>query len=522
MMVLVRSEYGSGNSVAIPTRCVRMTPADVLARIRATTTPAPAPKIEPVVLPVLALDLPSRLPRNLDMVRADASQLLSYTIDQCESDESYEAHVEVAWRNEVRRRESVGVRVLAALTTSEWIPDEEVWGLSCPACDPNSTRAGFRCLVTLDEVRGLCADGCSSAAIAGAITTWVTAHEHRERLAAQNEAASAMAAELSFRNLRKAPSQRWIIPGFIAADGLTLLSGTSGDGKTFLTMYTSVCTALGLPWFDRPVQPVRTLLFLLDGAAPDNRRRFDLLAAGLGVDQDKFDDTLDIHPDGRPFLADDPESMAGLLTRINTLGHRLIIIDNLTNARGQTDENSAAHLSAALKPLAELAHKQGVGILLIHHANARGELRGSSAIRQYADMVFEIKRSNATNTSPVRLTRTKDRYGLSFEELRYRFADRTTPDGEITAIVPAALPAYRPDPDDMAPDDVDPEEEKEPKGPVEIPWSSKFDDLLACLPATSADVYRAVRASRTLTLKIRYQLERQGKIVLKGKEWHKV
>lgn len=481
----------------------------------------PEPAYEPPVdtrMPLLPVTLTPYVSMPYDYTREEVRQQMDFGPDDYASDESYADDVERHWQREIIRRGANGTRVAAALGVH--VDQGLEPAVACTACE--RPDPAMMCDVTLHEVRARCEAGCTPEAMGRGLTARVAEYERYHRAAAQNEAASALAARLDIATvLGSEDRQEWVIPGFIAADGLTMMGGTSGDGKTFEAMHAGICAALGRPWFGRTVAPTRTLLMLLEGATPDHTRRIRLLAAGLDATLADLNGKLDVYPQSLGFRSDDPSTMGNLVNMIKTLGHKFVIIDNLTNARANTDENSASNLSAALQPLADLAHNHKVGILLIHHANAKGELRGSSAIRQHADSVFEMTRSNAKNTSPITLKRTKDRYGTSLDEIRFRFLDRadlTT--GRTGAIIAAALADYQPDPDDLVREE-EPEEDAPPP-PVDMPITSQFADLLALLPASSEAIYKHLGGSRNRTVKIRNQLERHGAIVLKGREWHKV
>lgn len=494
-----------------------------MARSGAAVVAPPAPELdyEPTVdirMPLLPVTLTPYEAMPLDLTREEVQQQMSLGPDDYESDESYANDVERHWQRELVRRGAVGTRAAAALGV--YVDQGPMAAIVCSACaapDP-----AMMCDVTLHEIRARCAAGCTTEALGRGIGVRVTEHERYHRAAAQNEATSALASKVSITAFKATTKINWVIPGFVAANGLTVLGGESGDGKTFAAMYTGIAVALGQEWFDRQTTQTRALLLLLEGTADDHGRRLSLLAAGMGATLDDLDGKLDVYPAGDGFEADDPAAMQRLVDLVTTLGHKFVVIDNLTTARSNSDENSVANLGAALKPLADLAHTHGVGILLIHHFNAHGNLRGSTAIKQHADAVFEIRRSNPNNMSPVSMTRTKDRYGASFEKLRYRFVDRFDMHGAPTAIVATAIGDHRPDPADLVPAKVVVDMNAPPPPPEDIPVTAKFADLLNCLPCSSAHIYKAVGGSRTKVKQIRDQLERHGKIILKGTEWHKV
>jgi hypothetical protein len=493
----------TAGSVLVPT------PSELLARIRAASaTPTPTGLVP------LPLALGPRAPHPRDTVRDDCTALVDPIA--CDDDDEYERALDAAFAREVQRREAVGTRVAAALLNTEVLPVTGGVG-QCPAGHPMHYD------ITLHEVRARCEAGCSAGHLAEAVEFQVAEYERHERATAQNEAASELAGVLRFSEAFGAErAQEWVIHRLVAKGGLTLLGGCSGDGKTFAAMHAGLCVATGTPWFDIPVDEARTLLVLLEGTAVDHRRRLRLLAAGLAIDPATLDGRLDIYPLTAAFRADEPGDVAALIKMLETLGHRFIIIDNLTTARGLSDENSAANLSAAMLPLARLAHERGIGILLLHHMNSRGELRGSSAIRQHADIVVELKRATSKNQSSVTMTRTKDRYGESFPELIYRLLDRRDEDdGQSDAIVPSRHYDHNVLPDDLAAQAAIPTPRPKPTGP-RLFSHKHLARVLAALPATSEDMYKRAGISRRDTKAIRDQLELEGKIHLVGIEWRPV
>ena len=96
---------------------------------------------------------------------------------------------------------------------------------------------------------------------------------------------------------------------------------------------------------------------------------------------------------------DDPTSFAALAALVEAERPRLIVLDPLVELH-RRDENSADETSALMRPLRQLAHESGAGVVLIHHANKHGEdpvrsARGSSAIPAGADVVMTLKAGGA-------------------------------------------------------------------------------------------------------------------------------
>jgi hypothetical protein len=133
------------------------------------------------------------------------------------------------------------------------------------------------------------------------------------------------------------------------------------------------------------------------------------------------------------------------------------------------------------------------------------------------------------------MTRTKDGYGQSLEELRYRFLDSVDPNnGKIVAILPAQLDPERPDPLDVDPLVPAPERLtlEDRLRPIDIEMTpinrARMADILGVLPRSSQGIYEAIRQGHSnppglnRIKALRDQLERDGKIVKREGVWYKV
>jgi hypothetical protein len=79
-------------------------------------------------------------------------------------------------------------------------------------------------------------------------------------------------------------------------------------------------------------------------------------------------------------------------------GHSLLIVDTFTGLAGlgREEENDAGAIAERLRPLQEAAG-QGLAVLLLHHMNAQGAPRGSTAFRGIADIELRLYRRTDSN-----------------------------------------------------------------------------------------------------------------------------
>lgn len=360
-----------------------------------------------------------------------------------------------------------------------------------------------------DRFRAACLRGCSpdviGPAIAALIRKWnADDAESAERTAAYvaEEQRRVMAASASILALRDVPAPPWVVDGVLPANSLVGMIGASGSRKTFVAMHLAICVAAGIPFHGRPVTQGRVLLVLLEGARDDHWRRIAALAAGLGVDTVSLAESLQYYPH-RLQIAD-PASVAQLAGFVAAFKHSLIVIDNLSEIRPPGSENDNDGMGHAVRPLAQLAHGDGLGgvplppttVVLAHHANAAGDPRGATAVRQHLDHELGLDASDPKrNDAVIRIVRGKARGGAGVD-LAVRFEDREHDDkGRPSVIVPVAVKAQDRDED-----------------PGEDPEDPRREELLALLPALSEDLYRGMTCGRRDAKKARDALAADGVI----------
>jgi hypothetical protein len=74
-------------------------------------------------------------------------------------------------------------------------------------------------------------------------------------------------------------------------------------------------------------------------------------------------------------------------------GHELLIVDTFSVLAGlrEEQENDAGAITERLRPLREAA-SEGLAVVLLHHMNAQGRARGSSAFRGVVDISIRLNR----------------------------------------------------------------------------------------------------------------------------------
>ncbi|MDB4963382.1 MAG: hypothetical protein JWP01_3381 [Myxococcales bacterium] len=301
----------------------------------------------------------------------------------------------------------------------------------CPACHDRDASTLVYASETATTLQVACLAECAPQAIEDGIRRAILEHEASEARAraadltraAQDELAR-MEASVSILALGNAPDQTWAIEGLVPDGSLTLLAGAAGSGKTFVTIGWAISIGTGRPFCGRVARRGRVLCVFLDGSPAVIARRLQRLAGGMGTNLTELAGKVDFYPGALDVT--EPASMSRLVQHIDRLGYSAIMIDNLSEVRGPGSENDASVLGDAMRPLAHLAQgKLGtrpLAVVLLHHANASGDVRGSTAIRQHADHVLTLERGSDRNEAVIEISRGKSRSGGG-EDMRLRFVD---------------------------------------------------------------------------------------------------
>lgn len=312
--------------------------------------------------------------------------------------------------------------------------------MMCPCCGQSFVYGPSSHGLT---IRGRCLRGCTPEQLAAALRKYVV--EYEEHAARNDEAAqlAESAERVSLARLRKARRpQRWLVRDLWNDEGLTILVGEKGGGKTFFSLLLAMGIAAGVPVLGHATTRGRVLLVLLEGTETDWDRRIDQLARGLGIEYDALIGMLDVYDE--PVRIEDLASIArlrGYLARHKYVG---FIVDNLTELQAG-EENSNTVMAAGVRAIRSMVYELRVAGLLLHHAGKNGESRGATSILQAVDEVMYISKRGDSKTAPITVERGKTKCGADPIDLRYRLVGGGTDDSPC---VPEVLTRKTDEPDE--------------------------------------------------------------------------
>jgi hypothetical protein len=186
------------------------------------------------------------------------------------------------------------------------------------------------------------------------------------------------------------PPLRWIIEKEVPADGLTMVFGASGAGKSFVALDYALRIAQELPvvylaaegqagfyqrvesWKKHHNQKAGQLYFYLEAVA----------------------------------LMDDLE-FAELMSLIKPVSPQIVIVDTVARAMVGSDENSTRDMGLFVRACNKIMDALGCAVMLIHHSGKQGLIeRGNSSLRAAADCVIKV--SQEDDLICISSSKTKD------------------------------------------------------------------------------------------------------------------
>lgn len=216
----------------------------------------------------------------------------------------------------------------------------------------------------------------------------VPARDHRARLLAYDtEAIFTM----------DPPPLAYLAEGVIVRDALNLLVAREKVGKSILALGLALAIAKGeATYAGLRTQPGRVVYVDAENGIAETHRRIRRLSA-MPAPADRFQ-YLGLGEE--PFRLDDAGAFDLLGEVIDAYAPDLVVLDSFRSLWAG-DENNPREVARVLDPLRNFLRARSVAGLLLHHANARGDLEARPASRRVSRTCAACSpRSTASASSP--------------------------------------------------------------------------------------------------------------------------
>jgi len=176
---------------------------------------------------------------------------------------------------------------------------------------------------------------------------------------------------LSIDQFKKRPPIRWVVKNLLPAQGLAIMYGQSGTGKTFLLLDLLLAIACSDEWFGHPVAKTSVCYVCLEGINGIYQR---IAAWEIATGRPVPDNFRVITNSFALLNHKDVVDLAASINDSKFCGG-VIAIDTLNAATPRMDENSSKDMGTTIEHL-NLLQRQTNGLVMTSHHTGKDEARG--------------------------------------------------------------------------------------------------------------------------------------------------
>jgi len=200
------------------------------------------------------------------------------------------------------------------------------------------------------------------------------------------------------------PPLVYLAEGLIVAEALNLCVAREKTGKSMLALGLSLAMAKGLSYYaGLAIRNARVVYIDAENGVNETHRRIRCLSE-MPVPPDRFQ-YLD--QGASRFQLDHGHSTYDVLADVVDSYRPDVIVFDSFRSLWSGDENRPGAVASVLDPLRECLRSRGVAGLLLHHANASGDTRGTTAIQACAENITKLTLKNGVRS----LRQTPSRFG---------------------------------------------------------------------------------------------------------------
>lgn len=209
-----------------------------------------------------------------------------------------------------------------------------------------------------------------------------------------------------------AQSIEWHIKHIIQKKGLVIVYGDPGSSKSFFVLDMVAHIARGIPWRGNRVKQSKVAYIAAEGVSGFGNR----LAAYAKHHAIELTDLPILVRGGAMDLKNEFLEISAQVNAIGNVG--VVVIDTLAAVTAGANENTSEDMGAAIDAAQRIIENTGATVILIHHTNKMGDIRGWSGVGAAVDNKIRIERKDDLRTAHIE----KQKEGRDGQAFGYRLA----------------------------------------------------------------------------------------------------
>ncbi|MEP6906784.1 MAG: AAA family ATPase [Pseudoxanthomonas sp.] len=209
-------------------------------------------------------------------------------------------------------------------------------------------------------------------------------------------------------SLISAKPPAWQIRDILPAEGLAVMFGEPGSGKSFLALDMLAAIARGEPWGGQRTKKGVAVYVGLEAKVNDRVAAYlqhhELKPADLAGKLHVFQ--------GQPLDMSNQRSVDTFVADLTVQGIEpsIVVFDTLARSLPGKDENSSTDMSALIACAGRISNALGCLVIMVHHSgkDASRGARGHSSLLGAADAELAVTYDRVTGTRQVSATKMKD------------------------------------------------------------------------------------------------------------------
>ncbi len=186
----------------------------------------------------------------------------------------------------------------------------------------------------------------------------------------------------------------WHIKYIIQKKGLVIIYGDPGSSKSFFAFDMVAHIARGLPWRGHRVKQSKVAYIAAEGVTGFGNR-MAAYAKHHAIDLE------DLPVFVRGGAMDLKREFIEISQQVIDVGAEVVVIDTLAAVTPGSNENTSEDMGAAIDAAQRIIEITGATVILIHHTNKVGDIRGWSGVGAAVDNKIRIERKNDLRTAHV-------------------------------------------------------------------------------------------------------------------------